>query len=86
APAPFTFGNAGRALLTGPGFLDMNLSLLKNFRFKERFNVQFRGEAFNLMNHPNYGEPGKALGAATFGVIGSAKDARILQFGLKLEF
>ena len=86
APAPFTFGNAGRALLTGPGFLDMNLSLLKNFRFKERFNLQFRGEAFNFINHPNYGEPGKALGAATFGVIGSAKDARILQFGLKLEF
>jgi hypothetical protein len=86
APAPFTFGNAGRALLTGPGLIDVSLSLLKNIRWKERYNVQFRAEALNLPNHPNFNDPGTALGSAGFGVISAAKDPRIMQLGLRIEF
>jgi hypothetical protein len=89
APAPFTFGNAGRAgraLLTGPGLLDFSISMLKNIRWHERYNVQFRAEALNFLNHPNFNNPGNALGSATFGVISAAKDPRIIQLGLRAEF
>jgi len=86
APAPYTFGNAGRSLLTGPGLANFDLSLLKNHRWGEGFNVQFRFEAFNVLNHTNFNEPGRALGSATFGVISSAQAARILQLGLRFEF
>ncbi|MDQ6665754.1 MAG: hypothetical protein M3Z23_15345, partial [Acidobacteriota bacterium] len=41
APAPFTFGNAGRTLLTGPGLVNLNLSALKTLRFRERFSLLF---------------------------------------------
>ncbi|MBK5294581.1 MAG: TonB-dependent receptor [Acidobacteriia bacterium] len=86
APPQFTFGNAGRSLLTGPGFANVNLSLLKSFKFVETWNLQFRLEAFNALNRANFEEPGTALGAPNFGVIGSAQDARSMQLGLKLTF
>lgn len=86
APAAFTFGNSSRSLATMPGLLSINTSLLKNVRWGERWNAQFRMESLNVMNHPNFGTPGNALGAANFGVIGSARDARITQLGLRLEF
>jgi hypothetical protein len=86
APAPFTFGNAGRALLTGPGLMQLSLSLLKNIRFRERYNVQFRAESLNFVNHANFNDPGTALGSAGFGVISGAKDPRTMQLGLRLEF
>ena len=78
APAPFTFGNAGRALLTGPGLISFSASLLKNIRWHERYNVQFRVESLNFANHANFGNPGTALGSAAFGVISTAKDPRIM--------
>jgi hypothetical protein len=86
APAPFTFGSAGRALLTGPGLINFSASLLKNIRWHERYNVQFRVEALNFANHPNFGNPGTAFGSAAFGVISAAKDPRIMQLGLRAEF
>ena len=46
-------GNLGRDTLTAPGFSDWDLSLLKNTHIGERLNIQFRGEAFNLLNHTN---------------------------------
>jgi hypothetical protein len=86
APAQFTFGNAGRALLTGPGLANVDLSLLKNFPFSERYNIQFRLETFNTFNRANFQEPGRALGSPQFGVISAALEARSLQLGLKFEF
>ena len=85
-PAPGTFGNAGRNILEGPGFQNVNASLLKNTRLTERFNLQFRAEAFNLFNHPNFNLPDNFLGSPTFGRITSARDPRHIQFGLKLLF
>ena len=85
-PARFTFGNSGRDILTGPGIINFDMSLLKNHRWGERFNVQFRFEAFNFFNRAQFNEPGRALGAANFGVISSAGDPRSLQFGLKFAF
>ena len=85
-PPPGTFGNAGRNILDGPGFQNVNASLLKNTRLSERFSLQFRAEAFNLFNHPNFNLPDNFLGSPTFGQITSARDPRHLQFGLKLLF
>ncbi|MBI3679254.1 MAG: TonB-dependent receptor [Acidobacteria bacterium] len=86
APPQFTFGNSGRALVTSPGIVNIDLSLLKNFATGDRWNVQFRTEAFNLPNHANFEDPGRALGAATFGVISESRPARNLQLGLKVTF
>jgi hypothetical protein len=85
-PAPGTFGNAGRNILEGPGFQNVNASLVKNTALTERINLQFRAEAFNLFNHPNFNLPDNFLGSPTFGRITSARDPRHIQFGLKLLF
>jgi hypothetical protein len=85
-PAPGTFGNAGRNILEGPGFQSVNASLVKNTNFTERVKLQFRAEAFNLFNHPNFNLPDNFLGSPTFGRITSARDPRHIQFGLKLLF
>jgi hypothetical protein len=85
-PAPGTFGNAGRNILEGPGFQNVNMSLVKNTHLTERVNLQFRAEAFNLFNRPNFNLPDNFLGSPTFGRITSARDPRHIQFGLKLLF
>lgn len=80
------FGSAGRNILDGPGYQSVNASLVKNTALSERVNLQFRAEAFNLFNHPNFNLPDNFLGSPTFGRISSARDPRHLQFGLKLLF
>jgi hypothetical protein len=85
-PAPGTFGNAGRNILDGPGFQNVNASLVKNTVLTESVNLQFRAEAFNLFNHPNFNLPDNFLGSPTFGRITSSRDPRRIQFGVKLLF
>jgi hypothetical protein len=85
-PAPGTFGNAGRNILDGPGFQNVNASLVKNTVLTESLNLQFRAEAFNLFNHPNFNLPDNFLGSPTFGRITSSRDPRRIQFGVKLLF
>jgi len=84
--APGTFGNAGRNILDGPGYQSFNAALVKNTNFSERVNLQFRAEAFNFFNHPNFNLPDNFLGSPSFGRITSARDPRHIQFGLKLLF
>ncbi|MBM3787541.1 MAG: TonB-dependent receptor [Acidobacteria bacterium] len=86
APAPLTFGNSARALLTGPGVANFDMSLLKNTAITEQVNLQFRAESFNVFNRANFEEPARALGAPGFGVISEARAARTMQLGLKLTF
>ena len=95
-PPNFTFGNVGRMLpdVREPGIQNWDLSLIKNTTIHERLSLQFRAEAFNFLNHVNLGRPATAFSPGTnglnqsgsFGVITSADDARIVQFGLKLIF
>ncbi|HLO00129.1 MAG TPA: TonB-dependent receptor [Pyrinomonadaceae bacterium] len=85
-PAPGTFGNVGRNTLDGPGYQNVNLSVLKNTSLSEQFNLQLRAEFFNLFNHPNFNLPDNFLGSPTFGRISSARDPRHIQFGVKLLF
>jgi hypothetical protein len=90
APAPFTYGNSPRSLgdLRAPGLVDLDLSGIKNTRFfDDRYNLQFRAEAFNLFNHPQFGPPDTNLGDGSTGTISSqVNNPRELQFALKLIF
>lgn len=65
APAPGTLGNLGRNSIYGPGFTNMDLSLIKNTKATERINVQLRADAFNLFNHVNFGQPTPQAGGAS---------------------
>ncbi|HEX7174835.1 MAG TPA: TonB-dependent receptor [Pyrinomonadaceae bacterium] len=85
-PAPGTFGNAGRNVLDGPGYQNVNASLVKNTALGERLRLQLRAEVFNLFNHPNFNLPDNFVGSPTFGRITSARDPRHIQFGAKLLF
>ncbi|MDZ4799718.1 MAG: hypothetical protein SGI92_16290 [Bryobacteraceae bacterium] len=60
--AQFTYGNAGRNLIQGPGEVNFDLAVYKSFRVREGIRVQFRAEAFNLMNTPNFGVPNGQVG------------------------
>ena len=81
-----TFGNAGHLSLRGPGYFDMDVAVVRGFRLRERLTLQVRGEAFNVLNHPNFGLPNGNISASTFGQITSAFDPRILQGSMKLVF
>lgn len=90
-PPPFTFGNVSRTLpdILSDGMFDLDLSLFKNFAIRERLNLQFRAEAFNLTNTPTFDTPGRTLGSATFGVVTATAfnpQPRQFQFALKLVF
>ena len=83
APA-YTWGTAGRNIVSGPGINNWDFSLFKNFRFDEQRRLQFRAEFFNLLNHPEFGFPGASLGTAQFGRIsGTTRDPRDIQLSLK---
>ena len=85
---PFgTFGNVGRNTLIGPGLINWDFSTLKNFRIAEGHELQFRFEAFNFANHPNWGNPNTSRVNAGFGQIASTRvRMRELQFALKYIF
>ncbi|MBM3737444.1 MAG: hypothetical protein FJW39_16815 [Acidobacteria bacterium] len=95
-PPQFTLGNVGRVIPDArtPGAFNIDFSLIKDTRIRERLRLQFRAETFNLTNQVNLGLPNTAFvpgpdgfnRSGTFGVITSARDARIGQLGLKLVF
>lgn len=89
--APGTFGVTGRNFLTGPTLFDIDFSVFKEFPVFERGKVEFRGELFNLLNHPNFLNPDNTVGDGTFGQLTSARSTgtgapRIAQFALKYLF
>jgi hypothetical protein len=110
APEPVSFpqcfnlrGNAGRNSIPGPGFMNLDFSLFKNNyirRISESFNVQFRAEIFNILNHPNFALPvspdntdifdstGALLNPPDNGAAGVLKstttESREIQFALKV--
>jgi hypothetical protein len=94
-PKSGTFGNMGRNSIRGPGIHKWDLALFKNFKLSDDWRLQFRAEAFNAFNHPSFSTVGRSLtttattvnpAAANFAVITDARDARMLQFALKLGF
>jgi hypothetical protein len=85
-PARGEFGNAGRNILEGPGLQTVGMSLVKNSPIGEGMSVQFRVEAFNLLNRTNYRLPDAFMLSPTFGQVLSAGSPRHIQLGLKLIF
>jgi hypothetical protein len=91
-PTPGTFGNVARGSLTGPGLCTVDTSLFKDFRLGPGRTLQFRAEAFNALNRPNFGIPSAVVFsgsniATSAGVITStATTSRQLQMALKLVF
>ena len=64
-PAPGTFGNSRRNDLSGPNLAQLDMTLGKTFHTTERFSLDFKGEVFNVLNHPNYANPGNVRLAQT---------------------
>lgn len=82
----FRFGNSGRNILDGPGFMSINLGLSKRFRIRERSDVQFRWEVFNVTNHTNFKLPNVNVDAQNAATITAANPARQMQLGLRFQF
>jgi hypothetical protein len=88
-PAQYTFGNAGKNILEGPGAVESDFSLRKVFNITESKNLEFRFELFNAFNHPVFALPDRFVsdGPGAAGVITSTVvPQRQLQFALKLHF
>jgi len=94
------FGSLGRGVIRGPGSKNFDLSVVKNWRMRDRYNLQFRAEMFNAFNHANFkwvdaglrldnvaGDEnfGKPLNP-NFGQITATRGPREIQFGLKFSF
>ncbi len=82
----FTLGTSSRNPVRGPGYRDVDVAFLKRTNLREKLDLQFRAEFFNLTNTPPLGPPNVVLGTPGFGSITSAGDPRVIQLGLKLEF
>ncbi|MBE0658266.1 MAG: TonB-dependent receptor [Bryobacteraceae bacterium] len=86
-PAPYTFGNAGRNTLPGPGNAVVDVALQRRFQLDARWSLAFRAEAFNALNHPNIGIPIPfADFGPFFGRIASSGKPRRFQFAARLDF
>jgi hypothetical protein len=95
SPTPYTFGNAGRDILTAPGVASWDFAILRRFRLGESKNLEFRAEMFNVTNRANFDLPESNLASPSFGQIfntvqplaglasGGPGDPRELQFALK---
>jgi hypothetical protein len=79
-------GNARNGSIKGPGTVRWDASLFKNTRIGERMNVQFRAEASNVLSHTNFDRVATSLQDPRFGQVTSARDARIVQLGIKIVF
>ncbi len=86
APKYGFFGDASNGTIRGPHQISFNVALYKTFPIKSRLDLQFRAEAFNVANHPNFNNVSTSLGAGNFGHVTSALDPRILEFAMKLVY
>jgi hypothetical protein len=88
APPAGELGDANRVPVTGPGFVNSDFSVIKQFALpREGMGLNFRAELFNLFNHPQFGMPINDIAAIGFGSVNSTvNNPRVVQFGLKLTF
>jgi hypothetical protein len=93
-PVAGTFGNAGRNLVRGPSLWQTDLGLTRRFPVTERFAVEFRAEAFNVLNRAQFGNPNGNISSASFGrILTTVNDGatgsgtpRQFQFALRLNY
>jgi hypothetical protein len=86
APPVAQFGNVGKNTVIGPGLVNLDFVLAREVPFGETRKLQFRAEAFNMVNHSNYSVVGRLLNTPTFGRVQGQLDPRQIQFGAKLLF
>jgi hypothetical protein len=93
APPTGELGDASRAPISGPRFVNTDFSAFKNFRVHEGYTIQFRAEMFNLFNHAQFGLTGNGVfmqdinSPSTFGVVNeTVNNPRVIQFALRLDF
>jgi hypothetical protein len=88
-PPSYTMGNVGRTLpdVRSPNLVNVDFSLLKNTKVRENASLQFRAEAFNALNRPNFWLPVTNMGSGQFGQINSTTGLpRVMQLALMLIF
>jgi hypothetical protein len=92
-PAAATFGNLGRNTIFGPGLVQIDFAVLKETPIAESARIQFRAEAYNLVNHPNFAQPNTVFGTPNFGRIFNTLGrtlgmgtSRQIQLALRLTF
>lgn len=94
---PATFGNAGRDIIRGPGYFDLDANLFRDFKLREHLVFQFEADAFSLTNTPHFGNPDANITDANFGLVtsgmqqayaslGGSEGERLWYFGGKLTF
>ena len=86
APPFGFFGNAGDGIIRGPGMNNWDMGFFKNFKIKERGNVQVRAEMFNTWNHTNFWDMNTTWGSGSFGQVYSAHTPCVVQIALRLSF
>jgi hypothetical protein len=87
APAAFTYGNVGRNTVYGPGMQTLDLALVRSFAIVESARLELRGEAFNALNHSNWGTPNRFVNTPQFGTITEASTpGREFQVSARLSF
>jgi hypothetical protein len=82
----FTLGNSSRNPVRGPGYRNVDLAIARRLPLHGRSTLEVRAEAFNLLNHPPFGNPNGTFGSASFGSIATAGDPRVVQLAVKYGF
>ena len=84
--APFTAGDEARFSFFGPGIENVDSALMRNFAIHERLTMQFRGEFYNTLNHPNFKNPNTTIGNSLYGAITADNGARVTELALRFFF
>jgi hypothetical protein len=95
-PVGAVFGNLGRNVISGPGYFELDLSLAKNIRIREKYNIEVRAETFNFTNTPQFANPSASITSQTFGAVTSTIGSgtgvnglgggRVVQLGTRITF
>jgi hypothetical protein len=86
-PAAYTFGNVGRNTVYGPGMQTMDVAMTRSFALVERMRLEMRAEAYNALNHSNWGTPNRFVNTPQFGSITEATTpGREFQLSARLSF
>ncbi|MBS1854336.1 MAG: carboxypeptidase regulatory-like domain-containing protein [Acidobacteria bacterium] len=87
APVAFSYGNAGRNTVYGPGLQTLDLALVRSFAMRESVHLEVRAEGFNALNHSNLGTPNRFVNTPQFGTITEASTpGREFQLSARVSF
>jgi hypothetical protein len=85
-PAPGEWGNAGRNSITGPNEFGLDISLGRNFRLRDRYNIEFRLESSNILNHVTFSSWNTTINSSQFGLPDRVNPMRKVQVNMRVSF